>query len=116
MRSLYIVATVVMLTPAVVLAQSPPAPKTPVAPKTEQLDPSACGQNGTHAMIGQGGDVVVRKPDDKTLSDKLASSGGVICPPTHVDPEITAPAPPGGAMPVIPPPGSPGGNQNVQPK
>jgi hypothetical protein len=49
------------------------------------------------------------------LSDKLAQSDGVLCPP-NVDPEIKAPTPDAGKMPVIPPPGSPGGNPNVQPK
>ena len=52
----------------------------------------------------------------KDLSDKLAQSGGVICPPRVGDPDIKAPTPKGGTMPVIPPPGSPGGNPNVQPK
>ncbi|HEX4041897.1 MAG TPA: hypothetical protein VHY10_09375 [Xanthobacteraceae bacterium] len=52
----------------------------------------------------------------KNLSDKLAQSGGVICPPRVGDPDIKAPTPNGGTMPVIPPPGSPGGNPNVQPK
>jgi hypothetical protein len=49
------------------------------------------------------------------LSDKLAQSDGVLCPP-NVDPAIKAPTPDVGNMPVIPPPGSPGGNPNVQPK
>ncbi|HTZ00856.1 MAG TPA: hypothetical protein VMC05_00880 [Xanthobacteraceae bacterium] len=52
----------------------------------------------------------------KNLSDKLAQSGGVICPPQNVDPAMKAPTPQSGTMPVIPPPGSPGGNPNVQPK
>ncbi len=52
---------------------------------------------------------------NQTLSDKLAQSNGVICPP-NVDPAIKAPTPNAGKMPVIPPPGSPGGNPNVQPK
>jgi hypothetical protein len=30
------------------------------------------------------------------MSDKLARSGGVICPPKNVDPEIKQPTPPGG--------------------
>lgn len=53
-----------------------------------------------------------------TLSDKLEKTGGVIKPPTGIDPGITAPAPvPNpGTTPVIPPPGSPGGNPTVQPK
>ena len=101
---------------ALALAQSPPEPAKPVAPKVEQTDSAACGPDGTHATVGKGGDVVVRKPDDKTLSSKLAASEGVICPPRHIDPEIAAPTPPAGPMPVIPPPGSPGGNPNVQPK
>ena len=49
------------------------------------------------------------------LSEKLAQSDGVLCPP-NVDPGIRAPTPEAGRMPVIPPPGSPGGNPNVQPK
>jgi hypothetical protein len=50
-----------------------------------------------------------------TLSDKLASSKGIICPPA-VDPHMQRRAPEGGAMKVVPPPGSPGGDQQVQPK
>ncbi|HEY4405041.1 MAG TPA: hypothetical protein VGN55_10325, partial [Xanthobacteraceae bacterium] len=50
-----------------------------------------------------------------TLSDKLAQTDGVICPP-NVDPDIRAPTPQGGTMPVIPPPGSPGGDPTVRPK
>ena len=50
------------------------------------------------------------------LSDKLADSKGVICPPAGVDPQMRQAPPEGGAMKVIPPPGSPGGDQSVQPK
>ena len=50
-----------------------------------------------------------------TLSDKLAQSDGVLCPP-NVDPGIKAPTPEVGKMPVIPPPGSPGGDPRVRPK
>jgi hypothetical protein len=50
-----------------------------------------------------------------SLSDKLAKSDGVLCPP-NVDPDIKVPTPDVGKMPVIPPPGSPGGNPNIQPK
>ena len=49
------------------------------------------------------------------LSDKLAQSDGVLCPP-EVDPGIKAPTPEVGKMPIIPPPGSPGGDPNVRPK
>jgi hypothetical protein len=93
-------------------AQAPPTPKAPVAPKSEQLDPKACADQTD--TVGQGGDV--HRSDGKSLSDRLARSDGVICPPSHIDPEITQPAPEGGRMPVIPPPGSPGGDPTVRPK
>jgi hypothetical protein len=51
----------------------------------------------------------------QTLSDKLAQTDGVICPP-NIDSDIKAPTPQGGPMPVIPPPGSPGGDSSVRPK
>ncbi|MEA2979817.1 MAG: hypothetical protein QOF09_1640 [Alphaproteobacteria bacterium] len=49
------------------------------------------------------------------LSDRLAQSDGVLCPP-NVDPGIKAPTPEVGKMPIIPPPGSPGGDPSVRPK
>ena len=52
---------------------------------------------------------------NKTLSEKLDQTAGVICPP-DIDPAIKAPTPNAGKTPVIPPPGSPGGDQTVQPK
>src|SRR6476620_224466 len=55
-------------------------------------------------------------PASPNLSDKLADSKGVICPPAGVDRDINVPPPGGGELKVIPPPGSPGGNPNVQPK
>ena len=51
-----------------------------------------------------------------TLSDQLAASQGVICPPAGVDPQMQQQPPAGGAMRIIPPPGSPGGDPSVQPK
>ena len=48
------------------------------------------------------------------LSDKLARSDGVLCPPAGIDPEMHAPTPDGGKTPVIPPPGSPGGDPTVR--
>lgn len=57
-----------------------------------------------------------QKDDGRPLSDQLAESKGVICPPAGVDPQMRQAPPEGGAMKVIPPPGSPGGNPNVQPK
>ena len=55
----------------------------------------------------------VGKDSERTLSDQLAQSKGVICPPAGVDPQMRQPPPEGGAMRVIPPPGSPGGNPNA---
>ena len=52
----------------------------------------------------------------ESLSDKLAQSKGVICPPAGVDREMQVTPPSGGHLKVIPPPGSPGGDPNVQPK
>ena len=106
-----------LLLPAVTLAQAPPQTKPPVAPKVEQLDPNACAHSDTQTTVGKGGEADAQRQDGKgNLSDKLARSGGVICPPDHVDSEIKQPTPPGGNMPVIPPPGSPGGDPSVQPK
>jgi hypothetical protein len=56
-------------------------------------------------------------PASGTSSSDLSRSGGVVTPPTEVDPAIKRTPPPSGArMPVIPPPGSPGGDQSVKPK
>lgn len=64
---------------------------------------------------GSGG-TVGSADSSQTLSDKLANSNGVICPPTNVDPEMQKPAPGGGRMKVIPPPGAPGGDPGTVPK
>jgi hypothetical protein len=102
------------LLPSLAAAQAPPKPDQPIAPKSERLDPNACNQG--RATVGEGGELKIKKADGRDLSDRLAQSGGVICPPSQVDPAIKAPTPQGGSMPVIPPPGSPGGNPNIQPK
>ena len=110
-------AITTLLLPAAALAQAPPQTKTPVAPKAEQLDPDACTHSDTQTTVGKGGEADAQRQDGKgNLSDKLARSGGVICPPEHVDSDIKQPTPPGGNMPVVPPPGSPGGDPSVQPK
>ena len=57
-------------------------------------------------------------PTGENLSDKLARTDGVLCPP-NVDPGIKVPVPDAGKTPktpVIPPPGSPGGDPTVRPK
>ncbi|HEY7246435.1 MAG TPA: hypothetical protein VH678_21385 [Xanthobacteraceae bacterium] len=72
---------------------------------------AACppGSKSESPTVGEG-------HSSKPLSDKLAQSNGVICPPTGLDPQMQVPPPGGGRLKVIPPPGTPGGNQNVQPK
>jgi len=105
-----------LLLPGLAAAQTPPKTQPPIAPKAEQLDPNACAKPDEQTTVGKGSDADAPRSGGKDLSDKLAQSNGVICPPTQVDPEIKAPTPPGGAMQVIPPPGSPGGDQSVQPK
>jgi hypothetical protein len=89
---------------------SPPnAPPGNAASQTRDQRACAQGQAGSAAPSTSGSGA-------ETLSDKLAQTDGVICPP-NVDPDIRAPTPPqGGAMPVIPPPGSPGGDPTVRPK
>ena len=50
------------------------------------------------------------------LSDKLDRQGGVIRPPSGIDPGMTQSPPAEGKMRVIPPPGTPGGEQGIEPK
>jgi hypothetical protein len=52
-----------------------------------------------------------------SLSHKLSRSGGMITPPSGVDPGMTKPAPAAGSHGlVIRPPGTAGGNPAVKPK
>ena len=108
-----------LLLPIGALAQTPVKPpandtEKPAATGKPSDDPCAPGR----ATIGSGNQIVTPNApkSDKTLSDHLAQSGGVICPPAAVDPEIKLPTPETGRMPVIPPPGTPGGDQSVKPK
>lgn len=102
-------------------AQAPPTPATPpaqTAPPAPARNATGCAptqsmpQQGTIAPQG----TTTTDPRAEPLSDKLARSDGVLCPPTGVDPEIRAPTPETGNMPVIPPPGSPGGDPTIRPK
>jgi hypothetical protein len=43
---IFCLTVLVLLVPAVAVAQAPPSTKTPVAPKTEQIDPK-CAESGT---------------------------------------------------------------------
>jgi hypothetical protein len=86
------------------------AAQTTTVPRGSDHPGSACppGAGANAPTVG--------KEQSRSLSDQLAQSKGVICPPAGVDPEMRQVPPEGGAMKVIPPPGSPGGNPNVQPK
>jgi hypothetical protein len=117
MRAIIIfsLAGTVTLSPA--FAQQPK--ELPLAqPPVQKLDPKACSDRD-RAKLGDSGDAQETQgsagPKD-SLSDKLARTDGVICPPPEIDPDMHQPAPGGGATPVIPPPGSPGGDPSVQPK
>jgi hypothetical protein len=76
------------------------APVQPACPPDVKGDPPTIG----------------RGDSSEPLSDKLARSKGIICPPAGIDPEIQVKPPEGGTLKVIPPPGSPGGDPRVQPK
>ena len=79
------------------------------------VDPKACASAERVPPARIPGAPKAPATTGENLSDKLARTDGVICPP-DVDPQIKAPTPDVGNMPVIPPPGSPGGNPNVRPK
>jgi hypothetical protein len=111
---------VVGLGPA--LAQAPPTHTTPPPPSATVPAPDTTPKAGncpparSAPRNTEGGSGTTTGQAGQSLSDQLARSDGVICPPGNVDPEMRAPTPGGGNTPVIPPPGSPGGNPNVQPK
>ena len=103
-------------------AQAPPSATNPSQP-IASAPPAELAANCAPTTAAPSRGTVTVPPDGTTtgqasepLSDKLAKSGGVLCPPAGVDPEIHAPTPDAGNTPVIPPPGSPGGNPNIQPK
>jgi hypothetical protein len=100
------------ITLAIAQPANPPATNPPAASPPTHVDPKGCAPGERLQTEGSG---APQPKSNEPLSDKLARTDGVLCPP-NVDPDIKAPTPPGGRMPVIPPPGSPGGNQNVQPK
>ncbi len=100
------------LMPTLSLAQNPQVSPLPKAPpeimSKEARDPKACAQPG----LAMGQDNKPRSSDTtgQSLSEELARSDSVICPPPGFDPGIKALTPEDGHMPVIPPPGSPRGD------
>ena len=104
-------AVLLMLGGAVIAQTAAPAPPAASPNANCTPDPREGAPGGS-----QGGSQNSTVGSGSNLSDKLANSNGVICPPAGVDPEMHKPAPGGGRMPVIPPPGGPGGDQNTIPK
>jgi hypothetical protein len=108
----------VTLMPALSVAQSAQVSPLPQAPpeimSKEARNPKACAQLGL--TVGQNNSPQSTETTGTSLSQQLARSDGVICPPPSVDPDIRAPTPEDGHMPVIPPAGSPGSDRNIHPK
>ncbi|MDO9061076.1 MAG: hypothetical protein Q7U92_18925 [Bradyrhizobium sp.] len=92
-------------------AQAPPSPATPPA---RTAPPSPDRPVNCAPLPSQQGTTTGQRAEP--LSDRLARSDGVLCPPPGIDPEIRAPTPETGNMPVIKPPGSPGGDPTIRPK
>jgi hypothetical protein len=64
----------------------------------------------------RGGPTIGSGQSEGNLSEQLAQSKGIICPPAGVDPEMQVAPPQEGRTPIIKPPGTPGGTQDIQPK
>jgi hypothetical protein len=100
---------------AVMLSTAICASAVSAQPAPQQRAPSdqraACPPDvkGEPPTVGGGG-------GSQPLSDKLAESKGVICPPAGVDREMQVKPPASGELKVIPPPGSPGGDRSVEPR
>ena len=78
--------------------------------------PQGSDHPGSACPPGTGANApTVGKEQQRPLSDQLAQSKGVICPPAGVDPQMRQAPPEGGTLKVIPPPDSPGGSPRVQP-
>ena len=106
------------LLPTLSTAQSPQVSPLPSAPpeimSKETRDPKACAQQGL--TVGPDNKPQSADTTGKSLSEQLARSEGVICPPPGIDSDIRVPTPEGGRMQVISPPGSPGGDPDIRPK
>ena len=119
MKPLLPLVCVLMAASGAVQAQAPPTPATPPAqtapPASARANNCAPMQPMPHqGTVAPGGSTTGQRAEP--LSDKLARTDGVLCPPPGIDPEIRAPTPEAGNTPVIPPPGSPGGDPTIRPK
>jgi hypothetical protein len=102
-------------------AQAPPSPANsqtlPLPQGTVRCAPmppqaSEQGERASSGTVGQAPGGL----SAGSLSDRLALSGGVLCPPSHIDPQMHKDAPDAGKTPIIPPPGDPGGDPSIRPK
>lgn len=109
-RQFWLEATALLAAALVAVTLAEPAFGQGTLPCSPSLQSNMPGTTTT----GEGPARPAPAPDN--LTGKLAQSGGVICPPAAVDPEMKLPTPEAGNTPVIPPPGTPGGDSNVQPK
>jgi hypothetical protein len=119
MKPLLPLVCVLMAASGAVQAQAPPTPATPPAqtapPASARANNCAPMQPMPHqGTVAPEGSTTGQRAEP--LSDKLARTDGVLCPPPGIDPEIRAPTPEAGNTPVIPPPGSPGGDPTIRPK
>ena len=105
MRTIFSAAFACLLLGSAVAAAQPMEPEVPKTPQAPKLDPRACADLKSGGTPGS--DVLARRGE---LTEQLARSDGVICPPPGLDPNIRAPAPSTQSdMPVIPPPDAPRG-------
>jgi hypothetical protein len=112
-RCFRLAALLLMTSGTQAIAQAPPArPPTPAPAQPAPADPKACAP-GERLELGE--DLPKHPPNERAISEKLARTHGVLCPPS-VNPDIAIPAPPAGRIQVIPAPGTPGGDPTVQPK
>jgi len=112
MRAAVVISSILCVVGNLAAAQPSPPPPNPLPDTSCRPDTRETAPN-TPPTVGSGG---ARSPGARELSDRLADSKGVICPPGGVDPEIARTPPAGGDILIVPAPGSPGGNPNVQPK
>jgi hypothetical protein len=118
MKPSLLLSCVLMAASGVASAQAPPAPATPPAqtapPPARAVNCAPMSPTPQQGSVMPEGTTTGQRAEP--LSDKLARSDGVLCPPPGIDPEIRAPTPETGNTPVIPPPGSPGGDPTIRPK
>ena len=100
MRRTLLIATLVMATASPFNPSPLAAQPSTVAPGPDHPGP-ACPPGATPNAP------TVGKESSRPLSDQLADSKGVICPPAGIDPGMRVPPPEGGAIRVVPPPAGP---------